>query len=110
MGRDKHGSTVIEWAGGMGRLDVINWAISCLPPPDATATPRGAKRKRQGGPSSSSSGNNKNRKREGRTFLHFACQYGRIELVEAVLEDVRAKGGESEVSGACAQGENCATN
>jgi hypothetical protein len=95
-GRDKHGSTVIEWAGGMGRLDVIDWALSYLnttPSLDHTSCltheTGTLKRKRGDG--------NKNRKREGRTFLHFACQYGRMELVETVLSNVKEKGRDSKV-------------
>lgn len=92
-GRDKHGSTVIEWAGGMGRLDVIDWALSYInPTPPLTPNPETLgtlKRKRGDG--------NKNRKREGRTFLHFACQYGRMELLETVLSNVKEKGRDSKV-------------
>lgn len=87
-GRDKYGSTVMEWAGGRGRIDVVNWVVDTL------------KARNLG-----REGKNTKRTREGRTFLHFASQYGHLEMVKYVLEDVKIHGRDSKYSSHIVQGE-----
>ena len=79
--KDQTQSTPLEWCGGRGRMQLIDYILSIYKNSQKVPTPRAA----------SSNG----RSREGRTFLHYACQYGHLSVVKCVLEDLSAKGEDS---------------
>jgi ankyrin repeat protein len=69
---DRNGSTCLNWAGGCNNLDLVHYIMQHLPV-DASARQLDEK--------------NEGRKRDGKTFLHFAARNGCTKLLKTILSN-----------------------